>query len=164
MNEELENVVEEKEEKGSQLVVASVNELGRARKSNTRIFTTLDLNNDPKKIFNIENNNADFKLNDCEGQSIRVVDAYIKNIETKLDEPEVDENGEIIREYEYKKICLLIDDQGKTYVTASKTFTNQMLRYIEMFGTDSFKKGVEIKICKKVVKNSSNKALGFELL
>ena len=161
MNEELnENV----EQKGSQLVVANVNELRRANNSNVKIFTTLDLNDDPKKIFNIENNNADFKLNDCEGQSIRVVDAYIKNIETKLDEPEVDENGEIIREYEYKKICLLIDDQGKSYVTASKVFTNQMLRYIEMFGIDTIKKGVEIKICDKAVKGSSNKALGFELI
>ena len=160
MNEELKNV----EEKGGQLVVANVNELRRVNHSNVKIFTTMDLNKDPKKIFNIENKSVDFKLNDCEGQSLRIVDVYIKNIETKLDEPEVDESGVVIRDAEYKKICLLIDDQGKSYVTASKTFTNQMLRYIEIFGIDGVKNGLEIKIIKKSVKGSSNKALGFELL
>ena len=164
MNEELNENVEVKEEKGTQLVVSSVNELRKANNSNVKIFTTLDLNDDPKKIFNIENNSADFRLNDCKGQSLRIVDVYIKNIERTLDEPEVDDNGEVIRDKEYKKICLLIDDQGKSYVTASKVFTNQMLRYIEMFGIDTIKKGVEIKICDKAVKGSSNKALGFELI
>ena len=95
---------------------------------------------------------------------LTIVDVYIKNIERTLDEPEVDDNGEVIRDKEYKKICLLIDDQGKSYVTASKVFTNQMLRYIEMFGIETIKKGVEIKICDKAVKGSSNKALGFELI
>ena len=161
MNEELK---ETKEETGSELIVANVGELRKASRSNTKIFTTLDLNSDPKKIFNIENKSADFRLNDCKGQSIRVTDVYIKNISTKLEEPELDDNGEVVRDTEYKKICLLIDDQGKTYVTASKVFTNQMLRYIEMFGIESIKNGVEIKICEKTVKGSSNKALGFELL
>ena len=164
MNEELKETLEEKEEKGSQLVVANVNELRKANNSNVKIFTTLDLNDDPKKIFNIENNNADFRLNDCKGQSLRIVDVYIKNIEKTLDEPEVDEDGVVVRDKEYKKICLLIDDQGKSYVTASKVFTNQMLRYIEMFGIDAIKAGVEIKIVDKAVKGSSNKALGFELI
>lgn len=161
MNEELKENVEEK---GSQLVVANVNELRKANNSNVKIFTTLDLNDDPKKIFNIENNSADFRLNDCKGQSLRIVDVYIKNIEKTLDEPEVDEEGVVVRDKEYKKICLLIDDQGKSYVTASKVFTNQMLRYIEMFGIDAIKAGVEIKIVDKAVKGSSNKALGFELI
>lgn len=161
MNEELKENVEEK---GSQLVVANVNELRKANNSNVKIFTTLDLNDNPKKIFNIENNSADFRLNDCKGQSLRIVDVYIKNIEKTLDEPEVDEEGVVVRDKEYKKICLLIDDQGKSYVTASKVFTNQMLRYIEMFGIDAIKAGVEIKIVDKAVKGSSNKALGFELI
>ena len=160
MNEELKN----EEQKGTQLVVANVNELRKANNSNVKIFTTLDLNDDPKKIFNIENNSADFRLNDCKGQSLRIVDVYIKNIEKILDEPEVDDSGEVIRDKEYKKICLLIDDQGKSYVTASKVFTNQMLRYIEMFGIDAIKAGVKIKIVDKAVKGSSNKALGFELI
>ena len=162
MNEELKENVEEV--KGGQLVVQNVNEITRARKSDVKIFTTMDLEGNQKKIYNIENSNADFRLNDCKGQSIRVMDVYIKNITTKLDEPEVNDEGEVVKEFEYKKICLLVDDQGKTYVTASKVFTNQMLRYIEMFGVDTFKNGVEIKICDKAVKGSSNKALGFELI
>lgn len=157
---------EEKEtkENGNSIVVASVNELRRANHSNAKIFTTLNLVDNQKELFNIENKSADFKLNDCKNQAIRVKDVYIKSIETMLDEPEVDENGVVIRDREFKKICLLIDDAGKSYVTASKTFTNQMLRYIEMFGIDSIKQGVEIKVCEKAVKGSNNKALGFELL
>ena len=165
MNEELKNEeVKNEEVKSGQLVVANVNELTGTRKSEVKIFTTMDLEGNEKKIYNIENSSADFRINDCKGQSIRVMDVYIKNIATKLEEPEVDENGEVVKEYEYKKICLLIDDQGKTYVTASKVFTNQMLGYIKMFGVASFKNGVEIKICDKAVKGSSNKALGFELI
>ena len=85
---------------------------------------------------------------------IRVKDFLIKVIETKL------ESGEV----EYKKITILIDDKDKSYITASKMFTNELLRYIEMFGVNSIKDGLDIKIIERSVKNSSNKALGFELV
>ena len=159
-NEEMEKTTEEV---GTSMVVANVGELSGNRKSQTRVFTTLDLEKDKKKIFNLENN-CDFKINDCKGQSIRVVDVMIKSIQKKLAEPEVNEETGEVREFEFKKVCILIDDQGKSYVTASKLFTLQMARYLEMFGIESVKEGLEIRIIEKPIKDSSNKSLGFELL
>ena len=159
-NEEMEETTEEV---GTSMVVANVGELSENRKSQTRVFTTLDLEKDKKKIFNLENN-CDFKINDCKGQSIRVVDVMIKSIQKKLAEPEINEETGEVREYEFKKVCILIDDQGKSYVTASKIFTLEMAKYIEMFGIDSVKEGLEIRIIEKPIKDSSNKSLGFELL
>lgn len=160
----LENEVkeEEKEVETTSMVVANINELS-GKRSNTRVFTTLDLEHDKKKIFNLENN-CDFKLNDCKGQSIRVSDVLIKSIQKKLAEPIVNEETGEVQEYEFKKICILIDDQGHSYVTASKLFTLQMARYLEMFGLESLKDGLDIKIIEKPIKGSNNKSLGFELL
>ena len=64
----------------------------------------------------------------------------------------------------FSKVCILIDDAGKSYVTGSKMFTNQMIDYIRMFGTDDIKNGVKIKIVKNKMSNSDNKYLAFELL
>ena len=158
-----EEMKETTEEVGTSMVVANVGEISGNRKSQTRVFTTLDLEKNKKKIFNLENN-CDFKINDCKGQSIRVVDVMIKSIQKKLAEPEVNEETGEVREFEFKKVCILIDDQGKSYVTASKLFTLQMTRYLEMFGIESVKDGLEIKIIEKSIKDSSNKSLGFELL
>lgn len=167
LNEELnEEVVETEEVKegNTSIVVANVGELTR-RNSDQRVFTTMNIN-DPevqKKIFNLENK-CDYKINDCKGQSLRIVDVLIKSIQSKLAEPKVNEETGEVEEYKFSKICILIDDQGKSYVTASKLFTLQMIKYLEMFGFETIKDGLEIKIIEKEVKNSSNKSLGFELL
>ena len=137
--------MEEKQE----LVVNNSYEIQNDRSTQT-IHTSI---RDPKVIFNLDNS-CDYKLNDCKGEMIRVKDVLIKVIETKL------ETGES----EFKKITILLDDKGKSYVTASKMFTNELLRYISMFGIESIKNGLDIKIIEKSVKNSSNKALGFELV
>lgn len=165
MNEEVKEIeeTEETEVKETSMVVANVDELAGRNRAVQRVFTTLDLNTDKKKIFNLENN-CDYKLNDCKGQSLRVVDVLIKSIQKKLAEPVVNEETGEVQEYEFKKVCILIDDAGKSYVTASKLFTLQMVRYLEMFGIDSVKSGLEIKIIEKPIKNSNNKSLGFELL
>lgn len=156
--------MEEKEikEEKQELIVKDFNEYGvnRVGKSTQQVFTSIK---DAKKIFNLENA-CDFKLNDCKGELIRVKDVLVKIIEKPLEEPIVDENTGEITDTEYKKITILIDDKGKSYVTASKMFTNQLIRYIQMFGLESITKdGLEIKITERAVKNSSNKALGFEL-
>ena len=135
------------------------------RRSTTQAekFTTIDLS-DVKTLYNLENAECDYKINDCVDQSIRVKDVLIKNYYKPLDEPVVDENGEIIREFDTSRVCILIDDAGKTYVTASKMFTIQMMRFINDFGIDVIKNGLEIKIVKKKVKGSNNTSLGFELI
>lgn len=158
------DIMEEKEikEEKNELIVKDFSEYGvnRVGKSTQQVFTSIK---DAKKIFNLENA-CDFKLNDCKGELIRVKDVLVKIIEKPLEEPIVDENTGEITDTEYKKITILIDDKGKSYVTASKMFTNQLLRYIQMFGLESITKdGLEIKITERAVKNSSNKALGFEL-
>ena len=94
-----------------------------------------------------------------------MVDVYIKTFERKMKEPEVDEEtGEVVKDTEYKKVCVIIDDQGKSYVTASKIFTMEMMNYLALFGIDKIHEGVEIRFINKAIKNSNNKALGFELL
>lgn len=137
-------------EEKQKLIVNNNNYEIQDSRSTQTIHTSIK---DPKVIFNLDNS-CDFKLNECKGQLIRVVDVLIKIIETKIDDEKT----------EFKKITILLDDQGKSYVTASKMFTNQLLRYIQMFGIESIKNGLEIKVIERAVKNSSNKALGFELV
>lgn len=146
--------VEEKNE----LMVKGFGDLVSNSQTKMNVFTNIE---DTKKIYNLENH-VDYKINDIKGESLRVKEVLIKVIEKPLDEPEInEETGEIIRDKELKKICILIDDEDKSYVTASKTFTNQMARYIMQFGLDN---PIDIRIIEKSVKGSSNKALGFELV
>ena len=160
----MEELKEENVNESGSIVVSNVNELRSANASKVKVFTTLDVT-DTKAIFNLENKEADFKINDCVGQSIRMVDVYIKTFERKMKEPEVDEEtGEVVKDTEYKKVCVIIDDQGKSYVTASKIFTMEMMNYLALFGIDKIHEGVEIRFINKAIKNSNNKALGFELL
>lgn len=122
------------------------------------IYTTIDPT-DIKTLYNLDNGDCDFRLNDCKGQAIRVKDVLIKNFDKYKDE-----NGEDLEKPLNKKVTILIDDQGKTYVTASKMFSIQMIRFIERFGSDAFKEGLDIKIIEKDIKGSKNKGLGFELI
>lgn len=161
LNEESEIKEMEKEEvKETGLMIKDFGELENTGRSKTDVFTTIT---DSKLLFNLDNH-CDYKLNDCKGEVIRVKDILIKVIKTPLDEPEVDENGQVTKDMEIKKVCILIDDEGKSYVTGSKMFTNQMVRYIGYNGIQSIQEGLEIKIIERDVKGTSNKALGFDLV
>lgn len=153
---------EVKKEETGMTTVSGFNEVARTSKTNCYIETNIT---DEKKIFNLDSH-VDNKLNDCKGESIRVKEVLIKTFEKPLEEPIInEETGEILKDKEYKRVCILIDDNGKSYVTGSSIFTMQMLKYIRMFGTEKMEnEGLEIKIIETPVKNSSNKALGFELL
>lgn len=153
--------MKENEGKETGLIVKNFGEMeASAGRSKTNVFTTIT---DSKVIFNLENT-CDYKINDCKGEVIRVKDVLIKVIESPLAEPYEDEETGAIIDKEFKKVCILIDDNGKSYVTGSKMFTNQMMRYINMFGVKSIEEGLEIKIVEKSVRNSNNKSLGFELV
>ena len=142
-----------------ELVVKNFNDLEKAESSTKMgIYTTIDAS-DYKKLYNLDNGDCDFKLNDCKGQSIRVVDVLIKNFDKFKDE-----DGKDLERPINKKVTILIDDQNKTYVTASKIFAIQMLRFINRFGNDVIKNGLDIKIIEKEIPNSKNKGLGFELI
>lgn len=158
------NVNEElKEEEKAEMVVSNFGSLANASKTRRKTYTTIELT-DVKTLYNLDNKDCDFKINDCIGQAIRVKDVVIKEFERDLEEPIVDENGEIVQDKERKMVCILIDEQGQTYVTASKIFTLQMKRFIEQFGVQVIKNGLDIKIVNKKVANSNNKSLGFELI
>ena len=151
----------EKETKETGLMIKDFGDLeATTGRSKTNVFTTIT---DSKVIFNLENT-CDYKINDCKGEVIRVKDVLIKVIESPLAEPYEDEETGNIIDKEYKKVCILIDDAGKSYVTGSKMFTNQMMRYIKLFGVKPIEEGLEIKIVEKSVRNSNNKSLGFELV
>lgn len=130
------------------VVIKGFGEITNVRKSKQSIYTSIK---DEKVIFNLLNTECDFKLNECENKIIKVKDTLIKVIETPED------NGEIT----FKKITILLDDEGKSYVTASKMFANQLL---DLISSNEDLKEFTIKIIKRTVKNSPNKALGFELV
>lgn len=160
----MKNIEKEKENmeevKETGLMIKDFNEMENvSSRSKTNVFTTIT---DNKTIFNLENT-CDYRLNDCKGEVIRVTDVLIKVIETPKTEVN-EESGEVVDTTDYKKVCILIDDEGKSYVTGSKMFTNQMIRYINMFGVNDIEEGLEIRIVERAVKNSANKALGFELV
>lgn len=119
-----------------------------------------------KDIFNIENGECDVRVNDIVGEEIVVTDVFQKRIIRKLrdDEIEVDENGEIKQDMKYSIVTILIDDQGIKYVTASKTFAYAIQNLVNTFGIEEIQKGIKIRIIKKSISGSNNKALGFELV
>lgn len=143
------------------LIVSDFGEMQNQTNTKRKIYTTIE---DTKVIFNLENS-CDYKINDCKGEKIRVTDVLIKINEKPLKEPIIDEEtGEVIKDKEVSMVTILLDDNKKSYVTGSKIFTMQMINYIRMFGLVTIKEGLEIAIIEKSVKNSPNKALGFELV
>lgn len=136
--------------------------LGRNTETKTEVFTNIT---DEKTIFNLENK-VDEMLNDCEGELIRVTKVLIKRYEKPMKEPIVDDvTGEIVKDKEISMSCVIVDDTGKSYATGSKTFTIQLMRYLQLKArTGKENEAFEIKIIKKKVPNSGNKALSFELV
>lgn len=159
MNEKVETMNSNEE---TSMIVGGFNQM--QSNSNTKCYIETNIT-DQKKMFNLESH-IDYKLNDCKGELIRVKEVMVKTYEKPLKEPVInEETGEIEKDKEIKRVCILIDDCGKSYVTGSSIFTMSMLKYIRMFGTKQMEEdGVEIRIIETAVKNSSNKALGFELV
>lgn len=159
------------EEKSNELVVKNDNyklsnfsELGKETNTNTHIFTNIT---DEKKLFNLENN-VDYLLNDCEGETIRVKEVLIKRYEKPLKNPVIDEEtGEVIKDSEITMSCVLVDDNNISYATGSKVFTIQIMRYLQMrerMKKEEIDETFEIKIIKKKYGEKGNKALSFELV
>lgn len=151
----------------TEMIVGESNILSFAdlkEKSNTKM-TMVTTITDKKKLFNLENA-VDNLINDCVGEKIRVKDVIIKEYIKPLKDPVVDEQtGEIIRDIERKMSCVLVDDNGVSYATGSKTFILQLQRFFTNYGTEELQKdGLEIEIIKKNISGSNNKALSFKLV
>ena len=134
------------------------------KNSNAEVQTFSNIK-DKKKLFNLESH-VDQMLNDCVGEMIRVKEVLIRKYYKPLKEPVVDEEtGEIIKDTELKTSCVLIDDNGTSYATGSKTFIFNMLKLLGDYeGYTELDNGIEIRIIKVPVANSGNKALSFELV
>ena len=149
-----------------EMVVGESNILSFAdlkEKSDTKM-TMVTTITDKKKLFNLENA-VDNLINDCVGEKIRVKDVIIKEYIKPLKEPIVDEQTGEIRDIERKMSCVLVDDNGVSYATGSKTFILQLQRFFTNYGTEELKKdGLEIEIIKKNISGSNNKALSFKLV
>lgn len=132
--------------------------------SSTQVGTFSNIK-DSKKLFNLETH-VDQKLNDCVGESIRVKEVLIKRYVKPMKEPVVDEEtGEILKDTETKISCIIIDDTGKSYATGSKTFAFNMIKLLGDYeGEALLEEGIDIRVIKVPVANSTNKALSFELI
>lgn len=157
--------MEEKENLNGEKAVAVVqNEAVTETGAKIQVETTIQ---DKKEIFNIENGDIDVKLNDIVGQEIVLKDVFMKRVESKLKQEDIEfneETGEIITDTKISIITILVDEEGKKYVTASKIFAMSMFNLTRTFGVEDIQKGIKIRIIKKSISNSVNKALSFELV
>lgn len=169
--EEMENVqvIEEKQTNTS-------NELTVCESQNNQLADFRGLNNnaskpeiitninDKKQLFNL-GKKVDKMLNDCEGQEITVDKVVIKKYHKEIDEPVVNENtGEIISDTTTKTSMsvVIVDENGTSYATGSKTFGYSLLNAIYEFDGDI--KGLKIRIIKTLRAGNKNKSLDFELV
>lgn len=157
-NEEMKNNEEVKE-----LVIVK----SKAETETGTLISTETTVQDKKEIFNIENGECDIRLNDIVGQEIEITNVFMKRIVSKLKEEdiELDEStGEVLKDTKISVVTILLDKDNKKYVTASKIFAMSVLNLIRTFGIEDLQKGIKIRIIKKSVSGSNNKALGFELV
>lgn len=156
----MENEEMEKEELG----LTNVQDFGSLQTQTDTISNIFTNITDRKEIFNL-NSNVDHLLNDCVGEMVRVKKVLIKRYLKPMKEPVIDdETGEIIKDKEMSMSTVLVDTEGKSYATGSKVFGIQIMQYLQMFATKEGFEPFEIRIIKKPIKGSSNKALGFELV
>ena len=156
----MENEEMEKEELG----LTNVQDFGSLQTQTDTISNIFTNITDRKEIFNL-NSNVDHLLNDCVGEMVRVKKVLIKRYLKPMKEPVIDdETGEIIKDKEMTMSTVLVDTEGKSYATGSKVFGVQIMQYLQMFATKDGFEPFEIRIIKKPIKGSSNKALGFELV
>ena len=69
--------------------------------------------------------NPDFKITDCINETIELVSFFIERVEAENDKGE---------ERVYPR-CILIDDEGKSYVASSFGIYNCLERLCKVFGT-----------------------------
>ena len=153
-----------KNEEREELGLTNVQDFGSLQAQTDTIWNIFTNITDKKKIFNL-NSNIDHLLNDCVGEMIRVKEVLIKRYLKPMKEPVIDEEtGEIVKDKEMSMSVVIVDTEGKSYATGSKVFGIQIMQYLQMFATKEGFEPFEIKIIKKTIKGSSNKALGFELV
>lgn len=120
-------------------------------------FTTLDLTEteDKKALYNALQQ-CDVKVNDIKGETIEVANVYIemKDVaerDEKTDEVITDENGEVVTKKHFRTI--LIDTEGKTYVTAAYGVYNSLKQIISIFGNPTPENVLKLKVGTKTLRS-----------
>ena len=117
---------------------------------------------DKKQIFNL-GKHVDKKLNDCVGQEITIDKILIKKYVKPLDTPIVDQKtGEIIADTKTSMSVVIVDKDGVSYATGSKTFGYALINVIYDFGNEI--EGLKIRIIKTLRSGAQNQSLDFELV
>ena len=117
---------------------------------------------DKKQIFNL-GKHVDKKLNDCVGQEITIDKILIKKYVKPLDTPIVDQKtGEIIADTKTSMSVVIVDKDGVSYATGSKTFGYALINAIYDFGNEM--EGLKIRIIKTLRSGAQNQSLDFELV
>lgn len=117
---------------------------------------------DKKQIFNL-GKHVDKKLNDCVGQEITIDKILIKKYQKPLEQPIIDEvTGEILADTKTSMSIVIVDKDGVSYATGSKTFGYALISAIADFGDEM--NGLKIRIIKTLRSGNQNKSLDFELV
>lgn len=117
---------------------------------------------DRKQIFNL-GKHVDKMLNDCEGQVITIDKILIKKYTKPLENPIINPaTGEIISDTKTSMSVVIVDKDGVSYATGSKSFGYQLINCIYEFGDEM--DGLQIKIIKTQRAGAKNKSLDFELV
>ena len=140
-----------------------VYELGEFRSSKAEDYGTYTNISNSKELFNISNNSG-IMLNDIVGEKIRFKKLLLRKYKKLLDKPITNEDG-TTTDYENKISTSIISEDGKIYVTTSKTFAFLLIKYLyECNGINELEnEGLAIEIIKNPTPNG-NKTLGFEVL
>lgn len=149
-------------------IVKGLDGLSASNNTNRKIFTNIQSEN---MLFNLDGE-CDHKLNDCIGEKIRVKYILIKEFEKEIELKDengnniIDEDtGEVKTEVQRTIITILLDDNKTSYVTKSKMFAMRLKNYLQMFGFERIEnEGLDILITTQNVKNSSFKALSFDIV
>lgn len=117
---------------------------------------------DKKMIFNL-GKHVDKKLNDCVGQEITIDKILIKKYVKPLDTPIYDaQTGEILADTKTSMSVVIVDKDGTSYATGSKTFGYALINAIYDFGNEI--DGLKIRIIKILRSGAQNQSLDFELV
>lgn len=141
--------------------ITTLNTLSNTMRNKPEQITNIT---DKKQLFNL-GRKVDKMLNDCENQIITIDKVLVKKYQKQIDEPVVNEiTGEIISDKTIKTSMsvVIVDENGTSYATGSKSFGYSLLDAIYNFGDDI--KGLKIKVIKSTRKGSQNKFLDFELI
>lgn len=112
--------------------------------SNVRKVTSLDLNDEKQQdMFINSQQDADYKLNDFVGKTIKFIGATIAEYPS---EDTDEETGEVI--IRKKHTLCLFDEEGKSYVTGSNSCYYSFANIVALKGMPTVEKPITLEVVK----------------